>query len=43
LVCFYNSQEEELPSNVLKVESALASILSDVKVPVTETVAEARL
>ena len=43
LVRFDNGQEKELPSNVLKVESALASIPPDVQVPVTETVAEARM
>jgi hypothetical protein len=41
LVHFANGQEKMLPSNVLNVESALASIPPDVQVPVSETVAEA--
>jgi hypothetical protein len=38
LVRFDNGQEKELPSDVLKVESALASIPPDVPVPVVANV-----
>jgi len=40
MVRFDNGQEKELPSNVLKVESALASIPPDVPIPVVANVAQ---
>lgn len=38
LVCFDNSQEKELPYNVLNVESSVASIAPDMPLPDQENI-----